>query len=111
MKSSIAHNIKHRTVPNDEFFTPELLAKKLIEMVNFNKEDIILSSAYGTGNFYKHFPKNKKFTKDFFNWNERVDWIIDNPPYSKLDNWLDHSADVCDKGFAYLLGLHNITPK
>jgi len=111
MKSSISHKIKHRKIANDEFYTPDLLAKKLITLVPFNNNDLILSAAYGTGNFYKHFPVNRVYTTDFFNWHTPVDWIIDNPPYSMLDKWLDHSALVSQKGFAYLLGLHNLTPK
>jgi len=111
MKSEIAHKIKHRQISNDEFYTPEVLAKKLIGIVPLKENDLILSAAYGTGNFYKHFPKNKEYTTDFFSWNKKVDWIIDNPPYSILDKWLEHSAEICKKGFAYLLGLHNLTPK
>jgi len=111
MNSSITHGIKHRIVSDDEFYTPEILAERLIKLIPLDKDDVVLSAAYGTGNFYKHYPGAKEYTTDFFHWHKKVDWIIDNPPYSKLDRWLDHSADVCEKGFAYLIGLHNLTPR
>lgn len=34
--------------------------------------------------------------KDFFNWHEKVDWIITNPPYSIYDKFLKHCFEVAD---------------
>lgn len=102
--NTIAHSIKHRENPNDEFMTPPYLAKKLYEWVN--PAGRVLDSAYGTGNFTFDLS-----TCDFFDWDEKVDWIVTNPPYSKIDKYLEHSCEIADKGFAYLLGLHNLTPK
>jgi len=34
--------------------------------------------------------------KDFFEWTEKVDWIITNPPYSKLRKFLQKSMEVSD---------------
>jgi len=34
--------------------------------------------------------------KDFFEFNEKVDWIITNPPYSKMRKFLQHSMDIAD---------------
>lgn len=42
---------------------------------------------------------------------DEVDWIITNPPYSILDEWIEHSCKLSQKGFAYLIGLNNITAK
>jgi hypothetical protein len=111
--STIAHKIKHRKNPNDEFITPEELAKKLINLVPLENGDSVLDSAVGTGVFYRNFPKYTKNyeTNNFFNWNKNVDWIITNPPYSKLDRWLEYSCKIAIKGFAYLLALHNLTPR
>ena len=114
MKSQIAHNIKHRDKPNDEFITPPELAKELIKLVPFKKLDIICDNAYGTGSFYKNFPKdtiNQACKKDFFEYKAKQNWFITNPPYSKLDEWLKHSCELSTKGFAYLFGLHNLTPR
>lgn len=113
MKSQIAHKIKHRKVPNDEFTTPEELSKKLIKLVPLKRLDTVLDPAKGTGNFYKNFPEYtlNKATENFFWFDEKQDWLITNPPYSQLDRWLKHSCEISKKGFAYLLGIHNLTPK
>jgi hypothetical protein len=116
MKSSIAHKIKHRLIPNDDFYTPEKLAKKLIKLVPMDTADIVCDNAYGEGVFYKHFPKNvwKHYCDkrtDFLKWDKKQTWLITNPPYSNLDEWLKHSCEIATKGFAYLLGLHNLTPR
>jgi len=116
MKSEIAHKIKHRKVPNDEFITPQELADKLVKLVPITKNDIICDNAYGTGVFYKAFEYTpaiiKQFCKDdFFEWDKKQHWFITNPPYSRLDRWLEHSCKLAIKGFDYLLGLHNLTPR
>jgi len=111
--SEIGHSIKHRKKANDEFYTPIKLVKKLIEITPINKGDTILDSAYGTGNFYKSFPElhNSYYTKSFFEENNKYDWIITNPPYSKIEEWIKHTTKLSKKGFAILIGLHNLTPK
>jgi len=115
MKSQIAHKIKHREVPNDNFITPQELANKLVQLVPVESTDIICDNAYGTGVFLRAFNKIdvaiRQSTKDFFNWKVKQHWFITNPPYSNLDEWLRHSCKYSTKGFAYLLGLHNLTPR
>jgi len=106
MKSQIAHKIKHRETPNNEFFIPRRLAEKLFELVPVKKGEVIMDNAYGTGNFYFGGLKSN----DFLNDNRKVDWYITNPPYSFLDKWLIKSCEA-KKGFAYLLGIHNLTPR
>lgn len=90
MKSLIAHKIKHRKIPNDDFYTPEELVKKLIKLVPIKKEDIICDNAFGKGVFYNNFPdvfvKQKCDKKtDFLKWTTKQTWFITNPPYSNLD--------------------------
>jgi hypothetical protein len=111
MKSAIANGVKYRKHANDEFYTPLALAKNLIELVPFAADDLILDPAPGPGAFYNQFPGNRARCPDFFEFAGRCDWAITNPPYSKLDAWFERSTKVCDKGFAYLLGFHNITPR
>lgn len=113
MKSEIAHNIKHRKVANDEFYTPEKLAKKLIKLVPLERMEIVLDPAKGKGAFFNNFPEYtiNQATDDFFNFTKKQNWLITNPPYSKIDDWLKHSCELATKGFAYLLGFHNLTPR
>ena len=40
-----------------------------------------------------------------------MDWSISNPPYSCLNDVFKKSAEICNKGFGYLLHGHNITLK
>jgi len=116
LSSTVGHKIKHRRKSNDDFTTPEALAIKLIGMVKLKPRQIVLDPALGTGSFYGNFPRfvNTRYCdkeENFFMWSEPVDWIITNPPYSCLDKWLEKSFQVCRVGCAYLLGLHNITPR
>lgn len=51
---------------------------------------------YGRRIVYNNLPSGSdwceiKYNKDFFDYNETVDWIIGNPPYSIFKNWLEHS--------------------
>ena len=113
MKSKTSHDIKHRKVPNDEFYTPIDLVRELLRQTPFTAGDTLLDSAYGTGNFYKNFPEYTKnsYSQNFFDETELYDWIITNPPYSKLDAWIQNTCAMSTKGFALLIGLHNLTPK
>ena len=118
MKSEISHNIKHRIIANDIFMTPPKLAKELIDIVPIESGDTILDSAKGEGAFFNAFPEGThKFWCenregiDFFKEERKFDWIITNPPYSILDNWIDHTAKHSNKGFCLLINTHSITPK
>lgn len=113
MNSVTSHNIKHRKIANDEFYTPNDLVIELLSLTPIDVNDSIFDSAYGTGNFYNNFPSNHitGFSKDFFAVNDSWDWIITNPPYSKLDDWIKHTCKLSTKGFALLIGTQNITPK
>lgn len=114
--SQIGHQIKHRAIPNDDFTTPELLAKVCIAIVDLEPFDRVLDAAVGSGNFYMNYPKYVvgdycNASEDFLTCETEQDWIITNPPYSNLDAWFQKAISLCRKGFAFLLGLHNITPR
>ncbi len=116
LSSKVGHKIKHRSKANDKFTTPEALAIELIEMVPLKSGQVVLDPAVGSGSFYRNFPsfvdaRSCGEDDNFFMWSEPVDWIITNPPYSCLDKWFEKSFQVCRVGCAYLLGLHNITPR
>lgn len=113
MKENISHQIKHRKVANDEFYTPAELCKLCINQFKFKDNETLLESAYGTGNFFKEFPLNtiNEYSKDFFNVNKNYDWIITNPPYSILDNWFKQTIKLSNKGFGLLIGWNNLTAR
>jgi hypothetical protein len=116
MKTIIGHKIKHREVPNDKFETPEALVKECLSFISLKEADIVLDPCLGNGVWYKNIIGKKEWCEiergiDFFDFNEKIDWIISNPPYSDLDNWLNHSFEIAKKGVAYLLGVNNFTAK
>jgi len=84
----------------DVIMTPEDSAIAIIEY--FNPTGIILEPCRGTGNIYNNLPQTKLWCeisqgKDFFDFNEKVDWIITNPPYSIYDKFLEHSIDLAEE--------------
>lgn len=119
MISEVSHKIKKREHANDKVYTPTALARRCISLVNISPSDTLLDPCRGKGAFYDNFPaENKKhFCEvedgiDFFDFVGDVDWIISNPPYSMLDAWIKHTLNITPRrGFAYLLGINNLTAR
>jgi hypothetical protein len=117
MISSTSTAIKKRETPNDVFITPPKLAKYHIDMIEYNSTDIWYDPFKNTGNYYNQFPNdNKKWTeildnKDFFAFDEKVDIICSNPPYSIIDDILKKSVELKPHTISYLIGINNLTAK
>ena len=117
MKSSISTSIKKIEIPNDIFITPIQLAKINIDMIEYNIEDIWYDPFKNNGSYYNQFPNdNKKWSeilenKDFFQFNEKIDIICSNPPYSIIDKVLEKSVELKPRVISYLIGINNLTPK
>jgi hypothetical protein len=107
--------IKFRKTPNDVFLTPVPVVKIMIDMCDITPGMKVLDPCKATGNFYNNLPDcNKDWCeitegKDYFDYNEKVDLVIGNPPYSIWSKWLDHTAKITDK-FCYVFGVLNLTP-
>lgn len=89
----------------DVVFTPEYIAKEIIQ--RFKPKGKILDPCRGEGAFYNNLPEPKDWCeltdgRDFYEYNEKVDWIISNPPYTKFSNWLLHSLKIAEN-IVYLL--------
>jgi len=83
----------------DVVFTFDWVAREIIEY--FKPSGRILEPAKGDGAFLKHLPVGTEWCeiregKDFFSWNEKVDWLIGNPPYSLFTDWINHSFEIAD---------------
>jgi hypothetical protein len=52
MSSKISHNIKKRHDPKDVFITPLKLAKKHIDMIEYEDTDIWFDPFKNSGNYY-----------------------------------------------------------
>ena len=98
--------------PNDNVTTPILISKFIID--KFNLYGKVLDPFKGTGSFYDQFPDTVEKDwceidegRDFFDYQEHVDWIISNPPYSIFDEVLQHSFAVADN-IVYLVPLSKV---
>lgn len=111
MNSKLGHTIKHRTYANDEFMTPPKLAESLVSLLPDLEGKLVLEPCAGEGAFVAALSNPMVVTGDFYQYDERTDWIITNPPYSDLDRWLEHSFRIAQVGVALLLGLLNVTPR
>jgi len=85
--------------PNDVVFTPKRVAKFIIEWAD--PQGKCLDPCMGRGAFYDLLPKPKDWCeitegRNFYDYNEKVDWIISNPPYSDFDSFLEHSFELAD---------------
>ena len=94
MSNKVGNAIKGRKVANDVFLTPLPLVLKAIEMSSITPEMRVLDPCRATGNFYNNLPPCKKEWaeitegKDFFDFKDKVDLIIGNPPFSIWNKWL-----------------------
>ena len=111
MKQHIAHNIKHRKHANDEFYTPRKLASELVKYLPIYDGETVLEPCYGDGAFKEALPQAVLLNGDYYSYNNSIDWVVTNPPYSDLDRWLTHSFAIANQGVALLLGLLNVTPR
>ncbi len=116
-KSITSHNIKQRETPNDVFITPLKLAKYNIDMIEYNKDEIWYDPFKNNGSYYNQFPnENNKWSeileeRDFFTFDEKVDIICSNPPYSMINKVLEKSVELKPRIISYLIGINNLTPK
>lgn len=96
---------------NDKCYTPFPIAKKIINL--FPLYGKVLDPFKGKGAFYEQIDIEDKDWceidegRDFFDYTDKVDWIISNPPYSILDEVLEHSFEIADN-VVYLVPLSKI---
>ncbi len=96
--------------PNDVVFTPDWLAKEIIE--HFAPSGLCLDPCKGDGAFYRYLPEGSYWCeitegKDFYQWTKPVNWIITNPPFSDYYRFMEHGFEVSEN-VVYLLPFHKI---
>lgn len=82
---------------NTSVMTPIELASALVE--HFKPSGRILEPCRGDGGFTRVLPDDTlwcevKDGRDFFNFNESVDWVFTNPPWNKVTQFLEHSLEL-----------------
>jgi len=95
----------------DRVYTPPALAQEIVDF--FQPTGTCLDPCRGGGAFYDRLPpESRKWCeitqgRDFFAWQEPVDWIVSNPPYTHLLAWIRHSFKVAHD-IVYLIPPHRI---
>lgn len=100
-------------VSDDVVQTPKDLARKIVD--HFKPTGEILEPCKGEGNFLDEMPVGThwceiKEGKDFFNWSQPVDWIMTNPPWSKIRPFLQHSMSVASD-IVFLMTINHLWTK
>ena len=117
MNTKTSTKIKNRDKPNDVFITPLRLSKYHIDMIKHKENDTWYDPFMNNGSYFNQFPNDNKLwseileNKDFFDFNEKVDIICSNCPYSFIDKILEHSVFLKPRIISYLIGINNLTPK
>ena len=102
------------TPEKDIVMTPEYLAKEIIN--HFNPTGKILDPSRGEGAFYDNYDTDNKDWcelgegRDFLLYQKKVDWIITNPPWSMMQQFLEHGMEVADN-IVYLTTINHYTTK
>ncbi|WP_417842133.1 helix-turn-helix domain-containing protein [Terasakiella sp.] len=83
---------------NDVVYTPRPLAKWIVD--HFQPTGRILEPCRGDGAFLDYMPGadwcELALGCDFFEYQGKVDWIVTNPPWSLLREFLHHSMKIAD---------------
>ena len=116
--SKVSNSIKNRKTANDVFITPQEVAKMHINMIDEKYRDAVWFDPFrNTGSYYNNFPSTceKKWTEildgeDFFHFNEKVDVICSNPPFSILNDVIKKCIELNPSVIALLVGQLNLIP-
>ena len=93
---------------SDLVMTPKSLAKTILDYLPLHGK--VLEPCRGTGSFYNQYDYYDycEITegKDFFAYDEKVDWIVSNPPWSIYREFAQHSYKIADN-IAYLITINH----
>lgn len=98
---ALAEPARRTLVPsngNDVVYTPDALARQIVE--HFKPAGRVLEPCAGGGAFVRAMPGCDAFElalgTDFLEQSGQWDWVVTNPPWSKLRAFLQHSMEVAD---------------
>lgn len=97
----------------DAVMTPLWLAEKIVN--HYKPTGEILEPCKGQGAFMKFLPENTQWCeitegKDFLLYEGKVSWIITNPPWSKIRDFLRKGFEVSDN-LVYLFTINHMWTK
>ena len=101
------------TPDKDMVMTPDHLALDIYE--HFNPSGVMLDPCRGKGSFYKLMPSGSFWCelfegRDFMSFDAKVDWIVSNPPWSKIRSFINKGMEVSDN-IVYLTTINHYTTK
>ena len=101
----------------DLVMTPPDLAARIIVHFAGRMSGHVLDPARGAGVFYDQFPDHVvrswcelALGRDFLAWSDPVDWIMTNPPWSKIRSFTRHAMTISEH-IVWLVPIVNITTK
>ena len=103
-------------------YTNEKMVKDLISLIPFNSNDSVLDAGSGKNKvWYKNIPVKEKYECeiedgiDFLQWNQKVDWVLGNPPFHISWLFTEKATTISNKGICWLVnntGLNSLlTPR
>jgi len=100
-------------VSNDDIQTPRELARQIV--AHFAPAGRILEPCAGNGHFLDSLPPGTEWCeikrgRDFLAQTGRYDWIITNPPWSRLRDFLRHSFRLADN-VVFLMTVNHVWTK
>ena len=108
-REHLKRNLTRVSTPTDLVYTTPSVAAAIV--ARYGPTGRVLDPCEGGGAFSSLIPGclTCEITKgiDFFAWNEPVDWIVGNPPYSILNEWLAHSFTLA-RDIVYLLPIAKV---
>jgi len=101
----------------DLVMTPHPLAAAIIAHFSVQMSGTVLDPAKGGGAFFDQLPNHVTAEwcelaegRDFLAWTRGVDWVVTNPPWSRLRAFTRHAMDLTDN-IIWLAPLVNLTTK
>jgi len=101
------------TPDKDIVMTPEWLAKDILD--HYKPYGKFLDPCRGEGAFYEQYGGDKDYCelaegKDFLEYLGKSDWIVTNPPWSKMRQFICKGMEVSDN-VVYLTTINHYTTK
>ena len=97
----------------DIVYTPASLCKKIVE--HYQPQGLILEPCKGDGAFLEFLPGADwceiQEGVDFFDYKKSPDWIVTNPPWSKIRQFIDHAIKIDTKNIVFLININALTTR
>ena len=98
---------------DDEVMTPDYMIDAVVK--HFNPTGKVLEPCKGTGNWLKYLPQGTDWCeiregRDFFDCTKKYNWVITNPPWSLIRDFLNHSMKIADN-IAFLITVNHVWTK